>query len=91
LVSAVGSTQDFTGFNRTMDAKRQVGSLLKPVIYLSAIESTVITGRVKSKTVLSAFKVMAKLGHRKTIVVVHMVSYQWSMPYQTRITSLRYA
>jgi penicillin-binding protein 1B len=39
LVAAVGSTQDFTGFNRTVDAKRQVGSLLKPVIYLSAIES----------------------------------------------------
>lgn len=39
LVAAVGSTQDFTGFNRTLDAKRQVGSLLKPVIYLSAIES----------------------------------------------------
>ena len=39
LIAAVGSTQDFTGFNRTVDAKRQVGSLLKPVIYLSAIES----------------------------------------------------
>ena len=39
LVAAVGSTQDFTGFNRTLDAKRQVGSLLKPVIYLSALES----------------------------------------------------
>ena len=39
LVAAVGSTQDFTGFNRAIDAKRQVGSLLKPVIYLSAIES----------------------------------------------------
>ena len=39
LVAAVGSTQDFTGFNRAVDAKRQVGSLLKPVIYLSAIES----------------------------------------------------
>ncbi len=39
LVAAVGSTQDFTGFNRTIDAKRQVGSLLKPVIYLSALES----------------------------------------------------
>ena len=39
LVAAVGSTQNFTGFNRTIDAKRQVGSLLKPVIYLSAIES----------------------------------------------------
>lgn len=39
LIAAVGSTSDFTGFNRTIDAKRQVGSLLKPVIYLSALES----------------------------------------------------
>lgn len=39
LVAAVGSIQDFTGFNRAVDAKRQVGSLLKPVIYLNAIES----------------------------------------------------
>jgi len=39
LIAAVGSTQDFTGFNRAVDAKRQVGSLLKPVIYLSALES----------------------------------------------------
>ncbi|MBJ9984829.1 penicillin-binding protein 1B [Acinetobacter sp. S40] len=39
LIAAVGSTQDFTGFNRAVDAKRQVGSLLKPVIYLNAIES----------------------------------------------------
>lgn len=39
LIAAVGSTRDFTGFNRTIDAKRQVGSLLKPIIYLSALES----------------------------------------------------
>lgn len=39
LIAAVGSTQDFTGFNRTLDASRQVGSLLKPVIYMSALES----------------------------------------------------
>jgi len=39
LIAAVGSTQDFTGFNRALDAKRQVGSLLKPIIYLSALES----------------------------------------------------
>lgn len=39
LIAVVGSTQDFTGFNRALDAKRQVGSLLKPIIYLNAIES----------------------------------------------------
>lgn len=39
LIAAVGSSTDFTGFNRTIDAKRQVGSLLKPAIYINAIES----------------------------------------------------
>lgn len=39
LIAAVGSVSDFTGFNRAVDAKRQVGSLLKPVIFLTALES----------------------------------------------------
>ena len=39
LVSVVGSGSAFTGFNRAVDAKRQVGSLLKPVIYMTALES----------------------------------------------------
>ncbi|WP_092749099.1 penicillin-binding protein 1B [Acinetobacter boissieri] len=39
LVAVVGSSEDFTGFNRALDAKRQVGSLLKPAIYINAIES----------------------------------------------------
>lgn len=39
LVAVVGSGSDFTGFNRAVDAKRQVGSLLKPIIYMTALES----------------------------------------------------
>ena len=39
LVAVVGSSSEFTGFNRAVDAKRQVGSLLKPIIYMTALES----------------------------------------------------
>ncbi len=39
LVALVGSGSEFTGFNRAFDAKRQTGSLLKPVIYLTALQS----------------------------------------------------
>lgn len=33
-----GADPLFAGYNRALDAKRQIGSLIKPVIYLSALE-----------------------------------------------------
>jgi penicillin-binding protein 1B len=39
LLSVIGGVGDFTGFNRALDAKRQIGSLIKPAVYLSALES----------------------------------------------------
>ena len=39
LLAVVGGSGTFTGFNRALDAKRQVGSLLKPVVYYNALQS----------------------------------------------------
>lgn len=40
VVALVGGRQaGFDGFNRALDAKRSIGSLVKPVIYLAAVES----------------------------------------------------
>lgn len=39
LQAVVGGTGTFTGYNRASDASRQIGSLIKPVIYLTALQS----------------------------------------------------
>jgi len=40
VIAMVGGRQaGYAGFNRALDAKRSIGSLVKPVIYLAAIES----------------------------------------------------
>lgn len=40
VLAVVGSRRTgFDGFNRALDARRQIGSLIKPVVYLAALES----------------------------------------------------
>ena len=39
IKALVGGYGAFTGYNRAMDAKRQIGSLVKPFVYLQALES----------------------------------------------------
>lgn len=38
-----GRRSRFAGFNRALDAKRQIGSLIKPAVYLAAVESGTMT------------------------------------------------
>ena len=52
-----GRDANFDGFNRALDAKRSIGSLVKPAIYLAAIES----GRYHAASILDDAPVELKL------------------------------
>lgn len=62
LLAVVGSGNEFTGFNRAVDAKRQVGSLLKPMIYLTAFEQ----GKYNLASSVSDNPVKLKLSNGET-------------------------
>jgi len=60
VVAMVGGRQaNFAGFNRALDAKRSIGSLVKPVIYLAAIE----TGQFNAASVVEDGPVSVKLAN----------------------------
>ena len=49
VVAIVGGRQvGFDGFDRALDARRQIGSLIKPAVYLAALES----GRYNASTIV---------------------------------------
>ncbi len=57
----VGGRQvNFSGFNRALDAKRSIGSLAKPVVYLTAIES----GRYNASTIVDDVPITVKLSEK---------------------------
>lgn len=62
VVAMVGGRQaGFAGFNRALDAKRSIGSLVKPVIYLAAVES----GQFHAASVIEDAPVTVKLANGK--------------------------
>lgn len=59
----VGGRQvNYSGFNRALDAKRSIGSLAKPVVYLTAIES----GKYNASTIINDTPITVKLSAKTT-------------------------
>lgn len=62
VIAMVGGRQAaFDGFNRALDAKRSIGSLVKPVIYLAAVE----TGLFNEASIIEDGPVEVKLANGK--------------------------
>jgi penicillin-binding protein 1B len=59
-----GRRVGFEGFNRALDARRQIGSLIKPVVYLAALE----TGDYSLATQVEAPAMAAKVGRMSRVV-----------------------
>jgi penicillin-binding protein 1B len=63
VVAVVGGREaDASGFNRALDARRPIGSLVKPAVYLTALE----TGRYTPATLIEDAPIELKLGDGST-------------------------
>jgi penicillin-binding protein 1B len=62
VVAMVGGRQaNFDGFNRALDAKRSIGSLVKPVVFLAAVQS----GRFNAASIVQDAPMEIKLQNGK--------------------------
>ncbi len=57
-----GRDASFEGFNRALDARRQIGSLIKPAVYLAALES----GRYTLASLVDDAPIVVPLDRRNT-------------------------
>ena len=57
-----GRRVGFDGFNRALDARRSIGSLVKPVVYLAALE----TGRYNATSIIQDAPIEVKLADGQT-------------------------
>jgi penicillin-binding protein 1B len=57
-----GRDANFEGFNRALDARRQIGSLIKPAVYLAALES----GRYSLASVVDDAPIIVELDNGDT-------------------------
>jgi len=72
-----GRDARYAGYNRALDAKRQIGSLVKPAIFLTALEQK---RRFTLATRLSDDKVTVKLGLNKVIDKIHALGVTSKIP-----------
>ena len=62
VIAVIGGRQlGFDGFNRALDARRSIGSLAKPMVYLAALE----TGRYNAATIVLDEPIEVKLARGK--------------------------
>jgi penicillin-binding protein 1B len=57
-----GRDASYEGFNRALDARRQIGSLIKPAVYLAALES----GRYSLASVIDDAPIVVPLDNKNT-------------------------